>query len=140
MYIVIKAFYDLNDPVKVKVVKEGALPLKYRLYHVGDVFPAPYAPIPSEERFAELASDKNKQGTPVIKWVDDPVPTDDKAEEVKAEEAAPSVSPAEEPKAKAKETPVKAAKAPEKSRTARKTATSETSAAKKRTTRKKGDT
>lgn len=140
MYIVIKAFYDLTDPVKVKVVKGGVLPLKYRLYLAGDVFPAPYAPTPSAERIAELASDKNKQGTPVIKWVDDPISEDDKAEEVKAEEAASSVSPAEEPEAKVKETPAKAEKAPAKRKTTRKAAgksASTKTTTRKRTTRKK---
>lgn len=93
MYIVIKAFHDLTDPVKVKVVKEGALPLKYRLYLAGDVFPAPYAPIPSEERFAELASDKNKQGTPLIKWVSDPEPAAAGGSAEEAAEGKPEAAP-----------------------------------------------
>ena len=83
MYIVIKAFYDLSDPVKVKVVKEGALPLKYRLYLVGDIYPHPDAPFPTQERVAELAGSGNKQGTPLIAWVEDPEP------EVPAEEQEP---------------------------------------------------
>lgn len=48
---VIKKFTDLQDGNHV--------------YNVGDVYPREgYAP--SEERIAELASDKNKQGVPLI--------------------------------------------------------------------------
>ena len=87
MDIVIKAFYDLSDPVKVKVVKEGALPLKYRLYLVGDTYPHPDAPFPTQERVAELAGSENRQGTPLIAWVEDqteetaPEPVEEPAEE-----------------------------------------------------------
>ncbi len=88
MYIVIKAFYDLSDPVKVKVVKEGVLPLKYRLYLAGDVFPHPAAPFPTQERVAELAGSSNKQGAPLIAWVEDPEP-EAPAEEQEPKKTAP---------------------------------------------------
>lgn len=48
---VIKKFTDLQDG--------------NRVYNVGDVYPRE-GYTPSEERIAELASDKNKQGTPLI--------------------------------------------------------------------------
>lgn len=50
-YRVIKKFTDLQDGNHV--------------YNVGDVYPRE-GYTPSEERIAELASDKNKQGTPLI--------------------------------------------------------------------------
>lgn len=49
--IVIKRFTDLQDGNHV--------------YNVGDVYPRE-GYTPSEERIAELASDKNRQGTPLI--------------------------------------------------------------------------
>lgn len=48
---VIKKFTDLQDG--------------NRVYNVGDVYPRE-GYTPSEERIAELASDKNRQGTPLI--------------------------------------------------------------------------
>lgn len=48
---VIKKFTDLQD--------------NNHVYNVGDVYPRE-GYTPSEERIAELASDKNKQGTPLI--------------------------------------------------------------------------
>lgn len=71
MYVVIKAFGDLQDPVKGRMVKEGFLPLSYRDYKPGDIFPHPAAPFPSQERFAELAGPNNKLGEPLIKWIED---------------------------------------------------------------------
>lgn len=100
MYVVIKAFGDLQDPVKFREVKEGRLPLRYREYKVGDVYPHPDAPFPTQERVMELASNANKQGTPLIAWVED-----------QTEETAPE--PAEEP----------AGEAPEKTTPKRKTRT-----------------
>ena len=82
MYVVIKAFSDLQDPVKFQAVKEGLLPLRYREYRPGGIFPHPAAPFPSQERFAELAGPNNKLGEPLIAWVEDPEP------EVPAEEPA----------------------------------------------------
>ena len=51
MYEVIKKFTDLQDGNHV--------------YNVGDTYPYE-GYIPSEERIAELASDKNRQRTPLI--------------------------------------------------------------------------
>jgi hypothetical protein len=87
MYVVIKAFSDLTDPVKFREVKEGRLPLRYREYKVGDVYPHPDAPFPTQERVAELAGSSNKQGTPLIAWVEDqteetaPEPVEEPVEE-----------------------------------------------------------
>ena len=87
MYVVIKAFSDLQDPVKFREVKEGRLPLRYREYKVGDVYPHPDAPFPTQERVAELAGSENRQGTPLIAWVEDrteetaPEPVEEPAEE-----------------------------------------------------------
>lgn len=86
MYVVIKAFSDLTDPVKFREVKEGRLPLRYREYKVGDVFPHPAAPFPTQERVAELAGSSNKQGAPLIAWVEDPEP-ETPAEEQELEKA-----------------------------------------------------
>lgn len=88
MYVVIKAFSDLQDPVKFREVKEGRLPLRYREYRPGDIYPHPDAPFPTQERVMELASNANKQGTPLIAWVEDPEP------EVPAEEQEPKKAPA----------------------------------------------
>lgn len=123
MYIVIKSFSDLQDPVRVRTVKEGILPLRYRTYRPGDVFPHPDAPLPAQERFAELAGDSNKQGTPLIKWVSDPEPADaggsaEIAAEEKPEETEGSAEEAAEGKSEA--APVK-----------RKSATRKTGRAKK---------
>ena len=58
MYKVIKYFTDLLD---------GNRP-----YKEGDVFPHKECRYPvSEERLAELAGDKNKQGAPLISFVED---------------------------------------------------------------------
>ena len=83
MYVVIKAFSDLADPVKFREVKEGRLPLRYREYKVGDVYPHPDAPFPTQERVAELAGSSNTQGTPLIAWVEDQIEeqTEDQIEE-----------------------------------------------------------
>lgn len=92
MYVVIKAFGDLQDPVKGRMVKEGFLPLSYRDYKPGDIFPHPAAPFPSQERFAELAGPNNKRGEPLIKWIEDPKPAAEAAEP--AEEQEPKKAPA----------------------------------------------
>lgn len=88
MYVVIKAFSDLQDPVKFREVKEGRLPLRYREYKVGDVYPHPDAPFPTMSRIKELATGKNLINTPLIAWVEDPEP------EVPAEEQEPKKAPA----------------------------------------------
>lgn len=68
MYRAIKYFTDLQD-------NEYA-------YNVGDVYPR-QGVVVSGERIAELASDKNKQRTPLIEAVDEPeaeAPAEDTAE------------------------------------------------------------
>lgn len=59
MYKVIKMFTDLHDN-------------DYK-YDVGDVFPRKGVSV-SEGRIAELAGSDNKQGTPLIKKVEEPKP------------------------------------------------------------------
>ena len=107
MYVVIKAFSDLQDPVKFREVKEGRLPLRYREYKVGEIYPHPDAPLPTMSRIRELATGKNLINTPLIAWVEDQTEetAPEPAEEVPAEEPAEEV-PAEEP---AEEVPEKAA-------------------------------
>lgn len=51
MFKVVKRFYDLKD--------------NNHAYSVGDVFPRPKAKV-SEKRIAELSSNKNKMGVPLI--------------------------------------------------------------------------
>lgn len=51
MFKVVKRFYDLKD--------------NNRAYSVGDIFPHPKAKV-SEKRIAELSSNKNKMGVPLI--------------------------------------------------------------------------
>ena len=51
MFKVVKRFYDLKD--------------NNYAYSVGDVFPHPKARV-SEKRIAELSSNKNKMGVPLI--------------------------------------------------------------------------
>ena len=101
MYVVIKAFSDLQDPVKFREVKEGRLPLRYREYKVGDVYPHPDAPFPTQKRVAELAGSSNKQGTPLIAWVEDQIEdqTEDQIEEP-AEEAPEKTAPKRKARAK----------------------------------------
>jgi hypothetical protein len=55
MYKVIKYFVDLQD--------------SNHPYNAGDVFPRPGLSV-TEERFAELAGSENKQGVPLIKYVE----------------------------------------------------------------------
>lgn len=74
-YRVIKKFTDLQDGNHV--------------YNVGDVYPRE-GYTPSEERIAELASDKNKQGVPLIE-----VPA---SAEVDVDEAVEEETAVEEPK------------------------------------------
>ena len=87
MYVVIKAFSDLQDPVKFRTVKEGLLPLRYREYKVGEIYPHPDAPLPTMSRIRELATGKNLINTPLIAWVEDqteetaPEPVEELAEE-----------------------------------------------------------
>lgn len=98
MYVVIKAFSDLQDPVKFREVKEGRLPLRYREYKVGEIYPHPDAPLPTMSRIRELATEKNLINTPLIAWVEDqteetvPEPVEEPVEEP-AEEAPEKTAP-----------------------------------------------
>lgn len=64
MYKVIKRFHDLQDGKKTK---NGEI---FREYNVGDVFPRKGLKV-SEERLKELASSENKQGAPLIEFVEE---------------------------------------------------------------------
>ena len=79
MYRVIRSFTDLQD--------------NNYSYNVGDTFPHDGKNV-GEERFAELASYKNKQGRPLIEAVDETVAT------VTAEDAAENTE--EKPKRRRK--------------------------------------
>ena len=59
MYKVIKFFVDIQD--------------NNQPYNVGDTFPRKGFEV-SEERLAELASDKNRQGVPLIELVAETAP------------------------------------------------------------------
>lgn len=111
MYIVTKPFYDLQDVTKADHTKDGDIPREHWLYKVGDIYPRDGAPGPSEQRIAELASAYNKQGTPLIAWVE-PEPAQEPAPEP-ISEPEPVEEPAEvetpvEPKKPAKKPAVKA--------------------------------
>lgn len=122
MYIVTKPFYDLQDVTKADHTKDGDIPREFWLYKVGDIYPRDGANPPSEQRIRELASDGNKQGVPLITWVEpepEPAPELVSAPEP-VEEQAKAEEPAE-PKKPAKKPPVKApAKRPKRNTTARK--------------------
>ena len=70
MYIVTKPFYDLQDVMKADHTKDGDIPREFWLYKAGDIYPRDGANPPTKQRIAELASDINKQGTPLIIWVE----------------------------------------------------------------------
>ena len=123
MYIVTKPFYDLQDVTKADHTKDGDIPREFWLYKAGDVYPRDGANPPSEQRIRELASDSNKQGTPLIAWVEpepapeptpEPVNEPDPVEEpVEAETPAKPKKPARKPPVKApakKRTPAKSAR------------------------------
>ena len=121
MYIVTKPFYDLQDVTKADHTKDGDIPREFWLYKAGDVYPRDGANPPSEQRIRELASDSNKQGAPLIAWVEpEPEPTSEPASEpepdekpAKAEEPAEPKKPAKKPAVKApakKRTPAKSAR------------------------------
>lgn len=129
MYIVTKPFYDLQDVTKADHTKDGDIPREFWLYKAGDIYPRDGAIPPSEQRVRELASDSNKQGTPLITWVEpEPEPTPEPASEP-AKPAEPVEEPAKEeepaePKKPAKKPAVKApAKRPKRNTTARKKGT-----------------
>lgn len=117
MYIVTKPFYDLQDVTKADHTKDGDIPREFWLYKVGDIYPRDGAIPPTEQRIAELASAYNKQGTPLIEWVE-PEPEPELTPEPisvpePVEEPAKEETPAE-PKKLAKKPAVKA---PDKKRT-----------------------
>lgn len=64
MYKVIKKFHDLQDATKTK---NGMV---YHEYNVGDEFPRKGREV-SEERLEELAGKENKQGVPLIEFVEE---------------------------------------------------------------------
>ena len=113
MYIVTKPFYDLQDVTKADHTKDGDIPREFWLYKAGDIYPRDGAIPPSEQRIRELASDSNKQGTPLIAWVEpEPEPTPEPTLEP-AQPAETDEKPAEEeepakPKKPARKAPVKA--------------------------------
>ena len=111
MYIVTKPFYDLQDVTKADHTKDGDIPREFWLYKAGDVYPRDGANPPSEQRIRELASDSNKQGTPLITWVEPepaPEPTPEPVNEPEpVEEPAKEEEPAK-PKKPARKPPVKA--------------------------------
>lgn len=129
MYIVTKPFYDLQDVTKADHTKDGDIPREFWLYKAGDVYPRDGAIPPTKQRIRELASDTNKQGTPLITWVE---PEPEPAPESMPEPAQPAETdekPAKEeepaePKKPAKKPAVKApAKRPKRTTTARKKGT-----------------
>ena len=112
MYIVTKPFYDLQDVTKADHTKDGDIPREFWLYKAGDVYPRDGANPPSEQRIRELASDSNKQGTPLIAWVEpepepEPEPAQPASEPEPVEEPAKEEEPAK-PKKPARKPPVKA--------------------------------
>ena len=108
MYIVTKPFYDLQDVTKADHTKDGDIPREFWLYKAGDIYPRDGANPPSEQRIRELASDDNKQGTPLIAWVEpEPEPTPEPVSEPEpVEEPAKEEEPAK-PKKPAKKPAVK---------------------------------
>ena len=120
MYIVTKPFYDLQDVTKADHTKDGDIPLEYWLYKVGDIYPRNGAPEPSEQRIAELASAYNKQGTPLITWVEpEPEPAEAPAEPAQPAETDEKPAKAEEPAEPKKPVKKPPVKAPAKKRTPR---------------------
>lgn len=73
MYKVIKYFCDLQD--------------KNHSYNEGDIFPREGLEV-TEERIAELAGSQNRQGTPLIKAVEEVAPAQLAEDAIKATEDA----------------------------------------------------
>ena len=107
MYIVTKPFYDLQDVTKADHTKDGDIPREFWLYKAGDVYPRDGAPEPSEQRIAELAGAYNKQGTPLIAWVE-PEPAPEPAQPAETDEKPAEVETPAEPKKPARKPAVKA--------------------------------
>ena len=118
MYIVTKPFYDLQDVTKADHTKDGDIPREFWLYKVGDVYPRDGAIPPTEQRIAELASDSNKQGTPLIAWVEpEPEPAETPAEPAQPAETDEKPAKVETPAEPKKPAKKPAVKAPAKKRT-----------------------
>ena len=118
MYIVTNPFYDLQDVTKADHTKDGDIPREYWLYKAGDVYPRDGANPPSEQRIRELASDSNKQGVPLITWVEpEPEPAEAPAEPAQPAETDEKPAKAEEPAEPKKPAKKPAMKAPAKKRT-----------------------
>lgn len=99
MFKVIKYFTDLEDN-------------RYP-YHVGDTFPHKGMEV-SEERLAELSSDRNKRGIPLIKKVETEEAETETVEDPKAEEIEEPVETSETEVEKPVEAEEKAVKKPSK--------------------------
>ena len=130
MYIVTKPFYDLQDVTKADHTKDGDIPREHWLYKVGDIYPRDGAPEPSKQRIAELASAYNKQGTPLIEWVEpEPEPTPEPeivpepTQPAETDEKPAKAETPAEPKKPARKPPVKAPAKRPKRTTARKKGT-----------------
>lgn len=120
MYIVTKPFYDLQDVTKADHTKDGDIPREFWLYKAGDVYPRYGANPPSEQRIKELASDSNKQGAPLIAWVEpEPEPASEPVSEPEPVEKPAEVGTPVEPKKPPRKPAVKA---PAKKRTSAKPA------------------
>ena len=118
MYIVTKPFYDLQDVTKADHTKDGDIPREYWLYKAGDVYPRDGANPPNEQRIRELASDSNKQGTPLIAWVEpEPEPAETPAEPAQPTETDKKPAEEEEPAKPKKPAKKPAVKVPAKKRT-----------------------
>lgn len=129
MYIVTKPFYDLQDVTKADHTKDGDIPREFWLYKAGDVYPRDGANPPTEQRIRELASDSNKQGTPLIEWVEPepepkPEPMPEPAQPAETDEKPAKEEEPAKPKKPARKAPVKApAKRPKRNTNARKKGT-----------------
>ena len=124
MYIVTKSFYDLQDVTKADHTKDGDIPREFWLYRAGDVYPRDGANPPTEQRIRELASDSNKQGTPLITWVEpEPGPAPEPAQPAETDEKPAEVETPVEPKKPPRKPAVKAPAKRPKRTTARKKGT-----------------
>ena len=122
MYIVTKPFYDLRDVTKADHTKDGDIPREFWLYKAGDVYPRDGAIPPTEQRIRELAGDSNKQGTPLIEWVEPepepmPEPASEPTQPAETDKKPAKAETPAEPKKPSRKPPVKAPKAPAKKRT-----------------------
>lgn len=109
MYIVTKPFYDLQDVTKADHTKDGDIPREFWLYKAGDIYPRDGAMPPTEQRIRELAGDSNKQGTPLIAWVEpEPEPEPEPTQSAETGEKPIETETPTEIKEPARKAPVKA--------------------------------